>query len=267
MIRFPCPKCEKRLSVDEAKAGQVGVCPNCKCKFRIPRLPESAPPVAAPPVKPAAPSEEEDERPRVKRRPVPEPVESDEDSPRVVRRRRIPEPEEAIEPALPRKRRRVVDDDEPSAAEEEEAPVRKRKKKKRRRGAPSLPLGLSPYAAVMLGAGILGAALVTVSFVWPVLAFLAIGLGQLVTLAASVWYLVIVFQDNVTSGVLCLLCCVYDVYYLVTNFEAVKLPFFMRVLGVTIVAGGMFAGGHWDPNNPDASHRRSEIQAVYIQAA
>jgi hypothetical protein len=36
MIRFKCPKCEKALAVDEAKAGAAGTCPQCGHKFRIP---------------------------------------------------------------------------------------------------------------------------------------------------------------------------------------------------------------------------------------
>src|ERR1700730_9496342 len=39
MIRLQCPKCEKKLGVDDSKAGGVGVCPECGQKFRIPGKP------------------------------------------------------------------------------------------------------------------------------------------------------------------------------------------------------------------------------------
>jgi DNA-directed RNA polymerase subunit RPC12/RpoP len=39
MIRFKCPRCEKKLQVDESKAGSAATCPECGQKFRIPGSP------------------------------------------------------------------------------------------------------------------------------------------------------------------------------------------------------------------------------------
>ncbi len=36
MIRVKCPKCEKMLGMDDAKAGTLAACPGCGTKFRIP---------------------------------------------------------------------------------------------------------------------------------------------------------------------------------------------------------------------------------------
>jgi hypothetical protein len=36
MLRFKCPKCEKKLQVDESKAGSPATCPECGQRFRIP---------------------------------------------------------------------------------------------------------------------------------------------------------------------------------------------------------------------------------------
>jgi hypothetical protein len=36
MIRFKCPKCQKKLQADDSKAGSAATCPECGQKFRIP---------------------------------------------------------------------------------------------------------------------------------------------------------------------------------------------------------------------------------------
>ena len=86
MIRFRCPKCDKTLGVDESRAGEVGVCPECKSKFRIPALKNG---------------EEFEDASRKTSRPT---REDDEPSPPV------------------RKRRRMEDDTEPSSDYESEEP-------------------------------------------------------------------------------------------------------------------------------------------------
>jgi DNA-directed RNA polymerase subunit RPC12/RpoP len=42
MLRFKCPKCEKKLQVDESKAGGTATCPECGQRFRIPGSPPQA---------------------------------------------------------------------------------------------------------------------------------------------------------------------------------------------------------------------------------
>ena len=51
MIRFACPGCGAKFTVDDARGGRTGKCPKCQAQFQIP-MPEGAPP--APPVTAAA---------------------------------------------------------------------------------------------------------------------------------------------------------------------------------------------------------------------
>ena len=48
MLVFPCPKCQKRLRVDEGLAGKQGRCPACKHTIMFPQLSQTARPAAAP---------------------------------------------------------------------------------------------------------------------------------------------------------------------------------------------------------------------------
>jgi hypothetical protein len=50
MIRLVCPKCEKKLGVDDSKAGYAVVCPRCGQKFRIPGVKRAGQPSAARPL-------------------------------------------------------------------------------------------------------------------------------------------------------------------------------------------------------------------------
>jgi uncharacterized Zn finger protein (UPF0148 family) len=36
MIRLACPKCKERLVLDDETRGQIGQCPECNTRFRIP---------------------------------------------------------------------------------------------------------------------------------------------------------------------------------------------------------------------------------------
>jgi len=47
MIRIKCPKCSSTLTLDDAQAGQVGQCPECEAKFRVPARKAAAPARAA----------------------------------------------------------------------------------------------------------------------------------------------------------------------------------------------------------------------------
>ena len=55
MIEFLCPKCRKRLRVDEGLAGKPGRCPSCRNTITIPEPSQALKPAAA-----AGPNEEAD---------------------------------------------------------------------------------------------------------------------------------------------------------------------------------------------------------------
>src|SRR4029077_5676820 len=93
MIRLACPKCKKKLGVQEALAGRVAVCPQCRSKFRVPQQ-ERTTEAATEEAVTALPKREPAPPPRKPRPPAPE---SD---------------DEREEPVRP-KRRRIEDDDVP----------------------------------------------------------------------------------------------------------------------------------------------------------
>src|SRR5205823_2105787 len=44
MIRLKCPKCKKKIALDDSRAGDVGKCPDCGQRFRIPGEQEDSSP-------------------------------------------------------------------------------------------------------------------------------------------------------------------------------------------------------------------------------
>jgi hypothetical protein len=81
-----------------------------------------------------------------------------------------------------------------------------------------------------------------VAFLVPPLAILPLMLGWLMMMAAGIWFLVIVFQIDVMSAVLCFLCGWYALYFLCTHFQECKRPFYLNLTGVMIWFLGLMAG-------------------------
>jgi hypothetical protein len=244
MIRFRCPKCNKKLGVNESQAGEVGVCPECKGKFRIPAAPAGDEITTSPRGKSGPPPEDEggpapaggrrrreeeeddDLPPRRRRREE----EDDDDLPPRQRRR-----EEGEDEDLPPRRRRREEEDE-----EERKPARRRRR--RRQGASGLPGGLDGLTVGLLGVGVGGLLFVGLSLVLPAAALLPLGLGYLLAVAGSIWFLVVAFQDSPVSGLLCLCVPFYSLIYLVTHFEETKRPFFAYLTGLILVMTASCAG-------------------------
>lgn len=216
MIQFLCPGCEKKLAVGNDKGGKIASCPKCKTRFQIPE---------------ADPNDVEDRvtpEPPLKRRPT----RSDPDD--VPPRHR--------ESRRPRHHNRD-DDDLPDAEIE-----RPRKKKRRKRrpsseaGGFELPLGLDVFWLAPIGALVIGLLLLGIGVIFPPLLFLATFFGGTVGSIGSIWFLVVAFQDDTTQGVLCLVVPVYSLFYALTNFEEVKRPFSLWMIGAGIAILSSCAG-------------------------
>ncbi len=124
MLRFPCPKCAKVLSVQESQAGAAARCPACGQKFRIPTPATKPTAVKKPPPKAAVEEEAAEYE-------VVEEEAQQEDADFEVADE--PEGEEAAEPAA-----------------EEEAVPRKKKKKKKKKQKAEVPAGqLFPWISNM----------------------------------------------------------------------------------------------------------------------
>lgn len=230
MIRFLCPGCDKKLAVPDDKGGKVGACPTCKTRFQIPG---AAPPdddvetgvTADPPLKRRPPRSDDDEAP--------------------VRRRRTAPNDLVDEP--PRRRRSEVsdDDDDDDIPDAEAARPRKKKKKKRRRSESGggLPLGLDAYSLAMIGIFMIGLPLVGISFVFPPVSLLAMGIGWLASLVGGVWFLIVAFQDDSTQGILCLVVPAYSLVYLFLNWGETWRPFSLQMAGILISVLSMCCNG------------------------
>lgn len=219
MIRFICPECDKHLTVSDEKAGKIATCPACKTRIIIPEAetrPQADSVTAEPP----------------RRRPI------DDDDDRPVRRRRDDYDDENDPP---RRRRSEVDDDD-----DFDRPRRRKRRRKRRRSEgflDNMPLGLDAFALILLGLVFMCLMLLGLSLLLPPLALLPMGIGFLMVAAGRVWFLVIVFQEDTTQGMLCLLIPIYGLIYLLQNFDEVKKPFFLDVGGIVIIVLSACAGG------------------------
>jgi DNA-directed RNA polymerase subunit RPC12/RpoP len=253
MIHLRCAKCHSKLAVQDALAGRLAACPKCHSKLRIPS-PETAEEEEAPEDRiSAAPKRESYSQSRRTRQPVEE--EDEEDRPR----RRIEEDDEEDERPV-RSRRRPIEEAEVPAEDDEPRPRPRKKRRKRRR-----PRETSDFLAnvnwFLVGLG--GLAFIWIvslglAFAFPPFALVPMGLGWLLSMVGGVWFLIIAFQDDVTAGILCLLVPFYSVYYLITNFDSVKMPFFAQMLGLVMIMSSTCVAGR------GFSDSRVEIQPGYL---
>src|SRR5262249_1973391 len=102
---------------------------------------------------------------------------------------------------------------------------------------------LDTFYWVLIGLGAAGLLFGGLAFVFPPLAFVPLVLGLLAMVAGGIWFLVIAFSDEVMHGILCLLCNLYSLYYLVTHFDECKNPFFLQLAGFALYMFAACAGG------------------------
>lgn len=183
---------------------------------------------------------------------------------------------EVVEEPPPKRRRVAKDEDDRVVAEErrpklppaakrprpgrdeddfEDDRPRKRRRRRREDGERSsgtLIPGLDNFVMFLLGLGLLWLVLGGVAMAVPPLAFVLYGVGLLVQIAGSIWFLVVAFKDEVMHGVLCLLCGLYMLYYLATHFDETWRPFALIVIGTVMsvtasIIGGFAAQGMMGP--------------------
>jgi hypothetical protein len=220
MIRLNCPNCAKKLGVQEAMAGRMAICPQCKGKFRVPEeeiiITEAAveEAVTAAP-KPPPPL------------PKPRPPARDRD-------------DEDDEEPVRRKRRRYEDDND---LDDEDEPRPRKKKKKRKKKAAAAFGGLNPIVVALIVMGVALLACVVLLVVSPTLAKPVWQVGQIVAGVGAIWCLVIAFQDSAAAGLMCLFIPFYNLYYLIAHFEECQRPLFLYLLGLGMVIAAFMFGG------------------------
>ena len=238
MIRIKCPKCGKKLRIDDAQAGKVGTCPECGQKFRIPnkvvrvdepsasarRRAEAQKAAAAPSVKqsPARPNYE---------------WEDNDSSPYTVIK-------EAEQP--PPKEVRLVNYDaggEDLDAEEfglDQEYLKQKKEKKRKVAEAELVPGLTISNAILIGLAVIWLALAALTFLKPQSFVILWFLGSLVNFAAGIWFLVIAFMDDgPVIGICCIFIPFYSLYYLCTHWDRTGKTFRIGLMGVIMILTGI----------------------------
>jgi hypothetical protein len=198
MIRVSCPKCQKKLGLDDSKAGGVGVCPGCGAKFRVPKPAASGTGPAAPSKKPSAPAKdvgiragakaEAKAKPTPPAAPPPKQASADDDDgaiPYLVVKNPTPPPE-------PKKRRKQMSDDEIDEIGVDKEYLKKRKKKKKERESSGMSGSL--IAAVALLVIWIGMSLL----VWlkPDAVLIPIWFGRVVAFIGWVWLLILAFDEG-----------------------------------------------------------------------
>jgi hypothetical protein len=208
---------------------------------------------------------EEDEPPRARIQsapPGPRSSQQDQDRdrdrdkpPRRPKRRVDEEEEERITSSRPR-RDRLEDEDEQDLPrrrvrrdedDEERRPRRRRRRSRRSSEFAGLPF--SPGVVVLFGLGGVGLLLVILAFAVPAVGMAVWILGALISFVGGIWFLVVAFTVDATQGLLCLCVPFYSLYFLITNWEDTKMPFFVNLIGVFVSMLGAAAGGIgiWGP--------------------
>lgn len=247
MIRFPCPGCEKKLSVKDEMAGRIAVCPSCKHKVRIPQ-----------PEAPADDADEQEEAVPPPERPVKagrrlRPADDEDEAPlRPARRSEEEEVEEQEE---------VEELDEVGDGDEEEPsrkPARKRKKIRARSRGWDWFSGETVFNKIVIAAISLNFMLAVLAVFLPPIALIPLLMSLVMLLAGHVMVLLAAFQDDGTSGCLCLLIPFYSLYFVLTHLDEVRSALLLYAGSFVLVIisfCGMCAGGMlWKAVTPPPRH-------------
>jgi hypothetical protein len=230
MIRLKCPKCEKKLGVDDSKAGGVATCPDCGQKFRIPGAKSAAasrekskPEEPAAARKPAARGEKPAAKPAAPARPSrpKEDWEEQDSSPYEVL-----EQDEATEEA------KLVARDSFRDKEYEQL----RKKKARELQLEDRRNNMAFFGSMFL----LWIALSIITFMlphdWSINGVIPFGVAWFMILCGRLWCIVLGFKESVLSGILVLLAPFYDIYFGIKFFGVAG-----KAMILTYVAWGITA--------------------------
>jgi hypothetical protein len=247
MLRYvTCPRCSKKLRVDDASGLTAGKCPACGQKFRMPwavPAPAAPPrPKPAPPapevrvVRPAAPAQEAIQPPRPKVAPpvhppgAPPPAREQQYPVSIFSFEGVKDPAPLVgEPLL---EAQIIEDDD-DEFEPADRPLR-RKKKKRRPGGPGMSLEMSNFLITLGVLGMLWLLLSVMVFFKPDtwLVVLLIG-GAFCSLGWS-WLVRVAFEDGAETGLLVMFVPLYSLLYLVGNLERAGKPYAIRLGGFLI---------------------------------
>jgi hypothetical protein len=127
-------------------------------------------------------------------------------------------------------------------------PRRRRRRRRRQSGLGfQLPTqlipGISNFMALLVLLGAIWLLLGGVALLAPPLGVFLVLLGILLSTVGRVWFLVIAFQDDLMTGLLCLLVPLYDIIYLINNQDSAGPPFLVNLIGIMMAFSGIWLVG------------------------
>jgi hypothetical protein len=223
MIRVQCPKCEKKLGVDDSKAGGVAACPDCGQKFRIPGKPAksadtpnaakanpnakkqgaAAKQAAAKPARPKEAWEEEDSSPY-----------------------KVLDTEELGDEAL--NVTYGVDKDYEKKLERKRIDEEKKE--------------FQTFIGLIIILIFVGGVVIGLKFMMDDLVYVSVGLGLIIFLVGTGMLIALGFGKDVVQALLVILPG-YDVFYTVQHFRDARNALVMKYLGAIICGIGLMLGG------------------------
>jgi DNA-directed RNA polymerase subunit RPC12/RpoP len=248
MIRFKCPKCEKKLQVDDSKAGGAATCPECGQRFRIPgnqpqpsERPKPSESKSAAPKKPAPSSRKEVAQPTQKTAPRPEESwERQESTPYAVQKddERDGDPLDRYRPKL--KHDANVDLEESDFAFDRDYSSKRKKKREKELAR----LARTQTIALSVGLVFAGIGLVSLVFFlkWEMLPRIGAGL------IAAIGYIAIlkIAEKEGTAQVLICMAPFGNIYFALTHWKDLGkalLKFLLMTYIGLLTLGGVFLVG------------------------
>jgi hypothetical protein len=251
MIRVVCPKCEKKLGIDDQFAGRLAVCPRCKTKIQVPKS--------------EIPLKEEEEPAKVAEQPhephaieehVPVNEVADEVPPRPKKKKkRRPKAEDKETEAAEAQAGEKPAEETPAGAEEDEGEGQedveievpedwKPPAVMVEKGPLDAFLALDLLWQLLLGVGVfcLILSMFTVSLKAPPIANVVLVVGLPIFVVGVGWYLLLVFNESILQGLFCLFLPLYFIYYFMTHTDEVQRPFYIGATGGLITMMSYCAG-------------------------
>jgi hypothetical protein len=261
MIRLTCPKCEKKLGIDDRFAGQIATCPRCKTRILVPsdepeteesseEIPEAKelkevygvePVVEVPPAEPTPkPAKQKEDGKPAKEKENGKPVKEKEDS--------------KLAPTD------AADEEEKAAVgEAKEGDEADSKTELRVTGTLKSPmealLSLNWLWLLLLAIGSSSLLLSMLANLVPRVAYGVFAVGMLLLIWGWIWVLVRVFNESILQGLLCFVMPPYFLYFFSAHYDDYHRPFFVTMTGLLITMMGFCGGAFRDPSEIPSTRR------------
>jgi hypothetical protein len=235
MIRVQCPKCDKKLALDDSKAGGVGACPACGQRFRVPGTRSQTPDTPnADKVRASGPSRQADAKKSVtaKQRPAAkqtapqqpparpkEPWEEEDSSPYAVRE----EPESDDRPKV----EYGIDKDYEKKVERKQ----REEEQKETRGFIAL-IFLMIFVWILMG---------VMPFIMIELMWVSLSMGLLLTSIGGIMMTTAAFHEG--KGLLMIFVPFYGFYFLIMYWKEARNGFCIWLIGFFICVTALVTGG------------------------